>query len=167
MELQLHPRYWPWRAPDAWAAIVAGLAAGALLMVLDLLWPLVLGNGDPWATSHKVAALLLGQQALHSSGFELGIVATALLIHYTLGAFSGLVVGAAIAGLRCEASIAMTQVIGYVFGVVVYFVNFYVLAALFPWFQAMRGEATFLGQLAFGVCVASVYRQLSRARATG
>lgn len=162
MELQVHSRYWPWRAPDGAAAIVAGLAAGAVLMVLDLLWPLMFGNGDPWATSHKIAALLMGQQVLHTSGFDLGVVATALLIHYTLGVFSGFVVGAAIAGLRCESSIAMTQAIGYVFGVVVYFVNFYVLASLLPWFQDMRGEATFLGQLAFGVCAASVYRKLSR-----
>ncbi|CAM3998451.1 hypothetical protein [Roseateles saccharophilus] len=162
MELQLQSRHVSWRTPDWSAAAVAGLAAGAVLMVLDLCWPLVFGNGDPWATSHKIAALLLGQQALHSSGLDLGVVAAALLIHYTLGVFSGLVIGIAIAGLRCEGSLAMTQVIGYVFGVVVYFVNFYVLAALFPWFQEMRGEATFLGQLAFGVCAAEVYRRLNR-----
>jgi len=166
MELQMQHRHWPWRAPDWSAAVVAGLAAGAVLMVLDLVWPLLFGNGDPWSTSHKIAALVMGQQALLSSGFDLAVVATALLIHYTLGVFSGLVIGVAIAAVHCEASIAMTQAIGYVFGVVVYFVNFYVLAALFPWFYDMRGEATFLGQLAFGVCAAEVYRRLCRAAVT-
>lgn len=67
--------------------------------------------------------------------------------------------------MRWEASLAMTQVVGYVFGVVVYFVNFYVLASLFPWFEELRGEATFLGQLAFGVSAALVYRKLNRAAA--
>lgn len=166
MELQLHSRYWPWRVPDWSAAAVAGFAAGAVLMVLDLVWPLLFGDGNPWATAHMVSALLLGQQVLQSSGFELGVVAVALLIHYALGIFSGLVIGIVIAGVHCEASLAMTQAIGYAFGVVVYFVNFYVLATLFPWFGEMRGAATFLGQLAFGVCAALVYRKLSHARMT-
>ncbi len=165
MELQVQSRQAVWRAPDWSAAAAAGLAAGAVLMVLDLVWPLMYGNGDPWATSHKVAALLLGQQTLQSSGFEIGVAAAALLIHYTLGVISGIVIGAAIASLRCESSLVMTQVIGYVFGVVVYIVNFYVLASLFPWFEDLRGEATFLGQLAFGVCAALVYRKLSLSRA--
>jgi len=166
MELQLQLRDWTWRTPDWLAAVVAGLAAGAVLMVLDLVWPLMYGDGNPWATAHKVAALVLGQQALQSSGFDFGVVAAALLIHYALGVFSGLVIGAAIAGLRCEAGLVMTQVIGYTFGVVVYIVNFYVLASLFPWFQEMRGEATFLGQLAFGVSAALIYRKLSLSRAS-
>ena len=166
MELQLPLRGWAWRAPDWSAAVVAGLAAGAVLMVLDLVWPLMYGNGDPWATSHKIAALLLGQQALQSSGFEFGVVAAALLTHYTLGVFSGLVIGTAIASLGWETSLVMTQVTGYVFGVVVYIMNFYVLASLFPWFEDMRGEATFLGQLAFGVSAALIYRKLSLSRAS-
>ncbi|MBV8034640.1 hypothetical protein [Roseateles sp.] len=165
MELHLQSHHRAWRTPDWSAAVVAGLAAGAVLMVLDLCWPLLFGDGNSWATSHKVAALVLGRQVLQSSAFDLGVVVTALLIHYSLGAVSGLVIGITIAALRCENSLAMTQVIGYVFGVVVYFVNFYVLAALFPWFAEMRGEATFLGQLAFGVIAALVYRQLSRAPA--
>ncbi|MCY4755024.1 hypothetical protein [Pelomonas aquatica] len=165
MELQLQSRRWAWRAFDGSAAAVAGLAAGAVLMVLDLCWPLTFGDGNPWATSHKVAALVLGQQVLQSSAFDVGVVATALLIHYTLGVLSGLVIGLAIAAMRWEASLAMTQVVGYVFGVVVYFVNFYVLASLFPWFEELRGEATFLGQLAFGVSAALVYRKLNRAAA--
>jgi hypothetical protein len=165
MELQMQSRHWSWRAPDWSSAAVAGLAAGALLMVLDLCWPLMFGNGDPWATSHKIAALLLGQQALLSSGFDLTVVATALFIHYTLGVFSGLVIGAGIASMRWENSLVMTQIVGYVFGVVVYLVNFYVLSSVFPWFYDMRGEATFLGQLAFGVCAALVYRKLCLGRA--
>lgn len=166
MELQMQSRHGSWRAADWSAAVVAGLAAGALLMVLDLVWPLLFGNGDPWGTSHKIAALVLGEQALQSSGFDLAVVATALVIHYSLGVLSGLVIGAAIAAMHWEGSLVMTQVVGYGFGVIVYFVNFYVLPRLFPWFYDMQGEATFLGQLAFGLCAALVYRKLSRATTT-
>lgn len=66
MELQLQSRRWAWRAFDGSAAAVAGLAAGAVLMVLDLCWPLTFGDGNQWATSNKVAALVLGQQVLQS-----------------------------------------------------------------------------------------------------
>ena len=165
MELQAHPRYWPWRAPDWWAAVVSGLAAGALLMVLDLCWPLMAGNGNPWATSHQIAALLLGQQVLQSTGFELGVVVTALLIHYSLGVFSGLVIGSAIAALRYESTLAMAPVLGVAFGFVIYWVNFYWMAPFFPWFAGLRGGATFVGHIVFGLSAALIYCRLSRTAA--
>jgi hypothetical protein len=162
MELQLHPHYWTRSVPDWKAAAVAGLAAGAVLMVLDLCWPLALDGSSPWATPHKVAAIVMGQQALQSSAFDLGIVATALLIHYTLGIFSGLVIGIVIAGFHYETSLAMVQAIGAMFGVGIYLVNFYFLTALFPWFATLRGWSGLLGHLLFGVSAAMIYWKLSR-----
>jgi hypothetical protein len=162
MELQARSRHWPWTTPDWSAAIVAGLAAGALLMVLDLCWPLLLGDGNPWATSHQVAALLLGQRALQSTGFELDIVVTALLIHYSLGVFSGVVIGGTIAALRYESTLAMAPALGAVFGFVIYWVNFYWLTPLFPWFAELRGGSAFVGHIVFGMSAALVYCRLSR-----
>ncbi|MBV8503067.1 MAG: hypothetical protein JO006_15290 [Paucibacter sp.] len=162
MELQLHSRHLTWQTPDLSAAAVAGLAAGAVLMVLDLCWPLIFGGGNPWAASHKVAALVLGPDALQSSGFDVSVVAAALLIHYSLGIFSGLVIGAAVASLHYEARAGMTLAIGAVFGGIVYWVNFYLLTSLFPWFADMRGLNTLLAQFAFGICAALIYRKLSR-----
>jgi len=161
MDLHMQSIHWTGRSADWSAASVAGLVAGAVLMVLDLCWPLLLGDGNPWAASHKVAALALGPQALQSTGFDLSVVVVALLIHYTLGIFSGLVIGTVIAGLAYEGKPWMVLATGAVFGVVVYWVNFYLLASLFVWFQDMRDWYTLLGHVVFGVCAALVYRKLS------
>jgi len=166
MELRLHFREWTWQAPDLIAAAVSGLAAGAVLMVLDLCWPLAFGDGNPWATSHKVAALAMGPEALWSSGFELSVVVVALLIHYSLGIFSGLVIGLCIASLHYEARVGMEIAVGAVFGSIVYAVNFHLLTSMFPWFAELRGWSTFLAHLIFGVSAALIYRRLSSRRMT-
>jgi len=162
----MNPRSWASREPDWRAAAVAGLAAGAVLMVLDLCWPLTFGDGNPWVTSHKVAALLMGAQALQSSGFDLAVVAAALLIHYSLGVFSGMVIGFCIARLHFEQRAGLTLALGAVFGVLVYGVNFYVLTDFFPWFTDMRDVNTLMGHLVFGVSAALIYRRLSSTPST-
>ncbi|MBV8125381.1 MAG: hypothetical protein JOY60_03370 [Burkholderiaceae bacterium] len=161
MELRMNPRTLASREPDWSAAAVAGLAAGAVLMVLDLCWPLTFGDGNPWVTSHKVAALVLGPHALQSSGFDLGVVAVALLIHYSLGVFSGMVIGFCIARLQFEQRVGLTLAVGAGFGVLVYWFNFYVLTELFPWFSDMRDWNTLVGHLVFGISAALIYRRLS------
>ena len=48
------------RTPDWAVGLVAGLAAGAVLMVLDLLWSTVVEGGGPWRTSHMIAPVFTG-----------------------------------------------------------------------------------------------------------
>ena len=162
MEQQLRSPIWAARSPDWPAALAAGLAAGATLMVLELFWAASLGDVGPWAVSRKVAAIVLGPAVLQSPDFALGVVALALLIHYLLGVFSGAVVGALIAGFAVEPGLLAIQAIGALFGVIVYAVNFYGLTAIFPWFADLRGIATLIGHLVFGITAALVYWKLHR-----
>ena len=161
MELELQQHNWVRRAPDWTAAVVAGLAAGAILMVLELCWSVTLGE-SPWGVSRKVAALALGTQVLQSTGFGLGVVTVALLIHYALGIFSGVVVGILIAGFHYETGVGVMQAIGAFFGAVIYAVNFYALAPVFPWFAELRGWSAFLGHITYGISAALIYWKLSR-----
>lgn len=162
MEMQLQGHQWSRRAPVWPAAIVAGLAAGAVLMVLELVWAAMLGDRDPWILSRHVAAIVMGREILQATTFDVVVVGVALATHYLLGIFSGLVVGALIAGFHWETSLGMMQAIGAAFGAVIYLVNFHVLTALFPWFSDLRGWATFIGHLVFGMSAALLYWWLSR-----
>ncbi len=161
MEAQTLSHQWSRRMPDWRAAVVAGLAAGAVLMVLELLWAASLGDVNPWVVSRKIAALLMGASALDGTGFSGGVMAVALLTHYALGVFSGVVVGIIIAGFHWETSLAVVQLIGAAFGAVIYLVNFHLLSQVFPWFADLRGWATLIGHLAFGMSAAIIYWKLS------
>ena len=162
MQMRLHPHAWEWRTPDWQTAAVAGFAASAILMVLELLWTASVGGAGPWATTRMIAAIALGQGVLQGSGFDLGVVTVALLIHYLLGIFSGIVIGIVISGFDWEQSPAAMQAIGAVFGAVIYLVNFHLVTQLFPWVAEMRGWATFVGHLVFGMSATAMYWKLSR-----
>ena len=149
-------------APDWPAAAVAGLAAGAILMVLDLFWSTAVMGTGPWITSRRIAAIFLGSDTLKVADFSVGTVALALVVHYSLGVFSGLVLAWIFSRLRYGATVSMDLLVGAVFGLIIYIVNFYVLTRLFPWFAESRGAATLFAHLVFGMSAAFLYWRLER-----
>lgn len=160
-----HPIAAPERRTTDWpAAVVAGLAAGAVLMVLDVLWSVVVERGGPWRTSHMIAPIFTGENAAQLSEFRFswGVVAIALGVHYVVGMLFGLVLGAIMTPMHFDDSPAKSTAIGAVFGLGLYLVNFYGVASLFPWLADMRGWATLAAHLVFGVVAALLYRRLER-----
>jgi hypothetical protein len=150
------------RAPDWPAAAVAGFGAGAILMVLDILWSLALTGAGPWTSSRMIAALVLGPEMLQSAGFDLTAVTVALLAHYAFGIAGGLVFAAVSAPLRLDATLALAVLTGAGFGLVLYLVNFYGMVNFFPWFAEVRGWTTLLINLIFGISAAGLYWKLER-----
>jgi hypothetical protein len=162
MELHMHSHHLEARSPDWPAAAVAGFVAGAILMVLELLWSLMTPGASPWAMSHKIAAIVLGPGALQSSDFSVGVVAIALLTHYLLGIVFGLVLAAIIAPFHFDSSAGMLILVGAVFGALIYLFDFYGMARMFRWFSDMRSWETFVAHLVFGIAAALMYWQLER-----
>ena len=166
MELHLYGLGAGHREPDWVAAAVSGFAAGAVLMVLELVWTASTGaSGEsPWRVSQLVAALTLGPRVLSPPAqvFDFGLVGVALITHYVLGVLFGLVLGAILAGMRSEPTLGRTLAIGGAFGVLLYFLNFYLLSPLAPWFAELRGWSTVIGHLVFGMSGALLYTLLAR-----
>lgn len=162
MELHMHSHRWEQRTPDWPAAAVAGFAAGAILMVLELLWSFLAMGTSPWEVSHRVAAIVMGPDALQSTDFNLAIVSTALVIHYVLGIVLGVALAAIIAPFHLDSSMGMLLLTGAVFGFVIYLLNFYGMIRFFPWFADMRGWATVAAHLIFGMAAAAMYGQLEQ-----
>ena len=161
LDMRSHEHDWRRRLPDWPTAVCAGLVAGALLMVLELMWSASV-NGSPWAISHQVAAIVMGPETLQSSGFSLGIVAVALATHYVLGVVFGVLLAVIIAGFHYEHDAVVLQIIGVVFGAALYLLNFHAMATFFPWMAELRGWATFIAHLVFGLTVVLTYQWLER-----
>lgn len=162
MELHLRSHHLEHRRPDWVAAAASGFVAGAILMVLELFWSAIVQDSNPWVTSHKIAAIVLGTDVLRSADFSVGIVGVALIIHYALGIAFGLVLASIIAPFRFDSSIGMAMLVGAVFGLLLYLINFYVLTSVFSWFADMRGWATLIANLIFGMALAVMYMKLER-----
>jgi hypothetical protein len=152
------------RTPDWPVAAVAGFAAGAVLMVLDLLWSSIVDTGGPWRTSHMIAPIFLGQDALQATQFDFsfGVVALALATHYVLGIVFGLILAAILAPLNLDATLLRAIATGAAFGLVLYVINFFGMIRWAPWLADLRGWATIAAHLVFGMVAAFLYWKLQR-----
>lgn len=160
MDIHLSLERWENHRPDWVAGAVAGFAAGAVLMVLELLWAASLGGDGPWRTSNLIAALLLGPELAQSSVHSIGAVSVALFIHYVLGAFFGVVLTVVITGLHRESSLFSIELVGLLFGAGLYLLNFHGMSRAFPWIAELRGWATLIAHLVFGITAALLYWRL-------
>jgi hypothetical protein len=160
-------RTWKWRATDWTAAAVSGFAAGALLMVLDLVWSAVFNPDGPWRTSYMIAPVFTGPQSLQTSGFEfsVGVVAISLITHYVLGVIFGLAMAAMLAQFSLDSTAGRALGAGAILGVALYLINFDLLIGFFPWLAALRGADTLVAHVVFGVVAALLYFRLKRAAA--
>jgi hypothetical protein len=159
MELPLGSLHWERRAPNWVVAAVSGFAAGAVLMVLDLAWSTLTDTAVLWKTSHMIAAIFLGADVARPTTFDfsVGVVAIGLIVHYVLGIAFGLVLAAIMAPLQLDTTLHRALATGAVFGLVLYVVNFYGMVHLFPWFAELRGWATVVAHLVFGMAAALLY----------
>jgi hypothetical protein len=162
MELHIGSHHWAYRSPDWPAAAVAGFVAGAGVMVLELLWVSLVVGASPWETTSKIAAMLMGPEVLQSTGFSVGVVTLALIIHYILGIAFGIVLCAILAPFHLDSNLAIALLVGALFGLALYLINFYGMTRLLPWFVEMRGMATLAAHLVFGMIAAAMYWKLKR-----
>lgn len=156
MELHLGSHHWEARMPDWPAAALSGFMAGAILMVLELLWSAT-GGQNPWIICHKIAGIVLGSDVARSSEFSMGVVLLALATHYVLGIVFACILAVILSTAHLEDSLGMDLSIGAVFGMVLYVFSFYVMTRTYPWFVEMRGLETFIGHVLFGMAASSIY----------
>lgn len=145
---------------NARAAIFAGLVAGLVFLVLEMLLVATMGGGSPWGPPRMIGAILLGEAVLPPPAtFDLLVVMVAMVIHFALSVLLGLLFGflAEAAKLRLAAAAAF----GIAFGLLVYVVNFYGMTAFFPWFAMARNGISIFAHGVFGLVLGYAYRQFS------
>ncbi|MBA2771638.1 MAG: hypothetical protein M3428_00135 [Pseudomonadota bacterium] len=152
--------------PDAinWkAAVSAGLIAGVVFMMIEMALVGTVGGQSPWGPPRMIAAMGMGEGVLPPpASFDVGIVAVGMAIHLILSILLGILLGWIISHWRMNLLTAI--VVGTVFGLVVYFVDFYIMTAVFPWFAMARGTISIFAHAVFGLVLGWAYYAMAKPR---
>jgi hypothetical protein len=148
------PRHIDWRA-----GVYAGLIAGVVFLILEMAMAWLFMGESPWAPPRMIAAIALGDGVLpmpdKPATFSVGIVMTAMIIHFGLAIIYG-VIGAAIVANRMDYAAAIG--LGALCGLAIYLINFYPIAnALFPWFAMARNWISIFAHVMFGAIAGAAY----------
>lgn len=140
------------------AAIWAGVISGLAFLVLEMALLAMMGQ-SPWGPPRMMGAIVLGESALPPPAtFDAGIVGAAMLVHFGLSIVYAFVFALGASRL----SLWPAVLAGGVFGLALYFINFYVFTAFFPWFAEARGAGSIVGHIAYGLVLAFAYKRLAR-----
>ncbi len=153
------------RKLDWKAAIWAGIIAGVVFMMLEMLLVMWLKGQSPWGPPRMIAAMVMGKGVLPPPApFDMGVLLVAMMVHFVVA----IVLAFIFAWLASAIGAGMVWSIigGAVFGVMVYFVNFYGATALFPWFAMARGPITLFTHAMFGLVLGCAYWVIARSGTT-
>ncbi len=149
------------RLGDVKAVVVAGIVAGSLATVVEvLLW---------WAYDVPVwqrlfrdarfaAAIVMGERVLAATPFDWRVMMTATAVHFALSVAYALALAASVRRLGALGAIA----VGAAFGLLLYGVNMYGFTSIFPWFSQTRDWITLAAHIVFGASAAVAYKLVSR-----
>lgn len=148
------------RRIDWQSAVWAGVIAGAVFMMMEMVLVWMVMGMSPWAPPRMMAAMVLGKQVLPPpADFSFVVMTVAMMIHIPLSIVYGLILASAVHRLQMGAAVLA----GMVFGVMLYLVNFYLVATLlFPWFTEARNWISVVSHVVFGVVLAGVYVAMRR-----
>jgi hypothetical protein len=160
-------REWPGRtgfhAPNwnaaIWASVIAGLVFAGLEMAL--VW--AVQSQSPWAPLRMIGAIGLGSGALTPPDtFDLEVVSVAVAIHMVLAIIYGVILAFII--MRLDTGWAV--VAGAVYGLLLYYINFYGFSAAFPWFADARGWVSIFTHVVQSGLMALLYKAMDKRAAS-
>lgn len=149
------------RKLDFKAAILAGIVAGLVFMMLEMALVMMFKGQSQWGPPRMMAAIVMGPKVLPPPAtFDMAIMMVAMMIHLMLSIVLGLMIGWAISNWRMD--LLVSVVVGAVFGLLIYYVDFYLFTAMFPWFAMSRGAMTAFSHGMFGLVLGFIYRGLAK-----
>jgi hypothetical protein len=148
------------------AAALAGVIAGLVFLMLEMVLVWMVQGQSPWGPPHMIAAMVLGSEVLPSMGtwapFDLKIVLSAMAIHFPMAIVYGLVG----AWLMHRFDWMGAMMIGAALGLAAYIVNFYLIAPMaFPWFEMGRNWIGAFSHIMFGLTLGVAYIWLRKPKA--
>ncbi|MGI8668820.1 MAG: hypothetical protein ACR2J3_03120 [Aridibacter sp.] len=141
------------------AAIIAGIVAGAIFMMLEMILVPLVGGGSPWGPPRMIAAIGMGKEVLPPPGdFALMPVMVAMVIHFILSIIFAVI----LAFIIQRFGLGLAILIGAIFGLLLYFINFYGFTAVFPWFAMARNAISIFSHIVFGAAAAWIYKTIAK-----
>ena len=149
-----------------WKAIIwAAIIAGVVFMMLEMALVATVGDGSPWGPPRMIAAMAMGKGVLPPPAtFEPVPMLVAMLVHFTVSLVYAAILGWVIS--RRNLGLGMSLLVGTLFGLLLYFVNFYVFTAVWPWFAMARGMISIFAHAVYGLTLGWTYRALTSQHVT-
>ncbi len=151
------------------AAVWAGLIAGVVFLILEMAMVAFIQGMSPWGPPRMMAAIAMGEGVLPpppESGmmptFDVGVMMVAMIVHFVITIVFGFIF--AILHTLLNMSLATAIVAGTIFGLAVYYVDFYIFTAVFPWFAMARGMVSIIAHAVYGLVLGWAYHALARPR---
>lgn len=149
------------RLPPPVAAVCAGLAAGVLATVAQLLLWWVFTDRLPeilFRDARLAAAIVAGPAVLRGpQDFDATLMLVATVVHFLLSGLYGIALWPLVARLAAGRALA----VGALFGLGLFALNMYGFTLVFPWFDVARDWITAAAHVAFGVSAAGVFVALA------
>ncbi len=144
-----------------WKAVIwAALIAGMVFLVLEMVLVGTVGGGSPWGPPRMIAAMVMGEGVLPPPAtFDMVPVLVATLVHLTISVVYAVILGWVISSRGL--SLGMSLLVGTLFGLLLYFVNFYLFTAIWPWFAMARGMISIFVHVVYGLVLGWAYHALS------
>lgn len=137
----------------------ASILAGTIFFVLELIMVWIFLGKSPWGPSRLMASIVLGKAVLPPPDtFDLGIFIMALIVNFILAFIYSLIIDAIVH----RASAGFALLLGFLGGLALYYINFYVFTFWFPWFASARNWVTVLTHIIFGISAALIYKGFIR-----
>ena len=139
------------------AATVAGLIAGSIFFVLQMIGRAFLVGGSLWIAPRYIAAIVLGEEVLPPPAtFDLGIFVVAFVVNLVLSVAFALILAAIIH----EWELWFGVIVGALFGLALYLINYYTFSRFFPWFFPIRSWVDIMAHIIFGALAGGIYEAL-------
>lgn len=139
------------------ASIWAGLVSGVAFLLFNLVMTPMMEGGNAWVMLRLFASPLLGSEVLAPPATNdpwVSVVGTATVLGCSV--LYSMVLAVIIH--RWGSLVGLLG--GTVFGLVLYYINFYTLSFFVPWFFAMRSLSMALSHLLFGALAGWLYESL-------
>ncbi|HEX5385695.1 MAG TPA: hypothetical protein VFW66_03225 [Gemmatimonadales bacterium] len=144
---------------DGRAAVWGGIVGGVVYVVLQIILTAAAMGGGAASPLRRMAGIISGRGVFTGPvPVGAGVIITGFIVHFVLAIIYGLILGLIIARMRR----GWALLAGLIFGLALYFINFYFFTAVFPWFANARTWVTVVSHLAYGLVAAWVYVALRR-----
>ena len=143
------------------SAVIAGLVAGSAFLLAEMMGRALVTGGSPWITVRYIAAIVMGENALPPPPtFDAVIFVVALLVNFALSVTFSVILAAIIH----EWELVVGIIVGALFGLAIYAINYYTFTRFFPWFFPVRNWTDILAHVLFGAVAGGVYEALEKER---
>lgn len=137
------------------AAVIASLVAGLVFLLIQMIGQAMIVGGSVWLFPRYVAAMVMGESVLLGD-LSLAVILVGLLVHFVLALIFGLILAAIIH----EWELLVGIIVGALFGLALYAINYYTMNRFFPWFYPIRNWLDITAHVLFGLTAGAIYELL-------